>query len=100
MSSEVKVEDKITELVSFQWRNRTWQSITHALEMHEMFLHLRRVYFPYDSETAHNYARNGGVFDVSRDTSFRTFYVHRQSGGLVRVFRAVDTRELRNGRVW
>lgn len=85
---------------SFEWNGRTWAPHSEAMTTGEMAAYLRLVAFAYDSESACMLA-GGGTFDVSgrRDT-FRTFTVAQSGAGRVRLYRATDTRPLRNGSVW
>ena len=87
------------------WNDRTWLPVTEACNTDEMFAFLRARYFAYDSETARQMA-TGGMFDVSSWPkgravgTFQTYIVVSAFAGLVRLYRASDTRELRDGSTW
>lgn len=97
--------DKITAGDPIQWRDRVWTPVTDAMDPEEMFVYLRANHWPHDSESARGMS-TGGTFDVTRwpdDTSngvFTTYTVANAHAGLVRLYKATDTRELRDGQTW
>jgi hypothetical protein len=85
---------------TFVWGGRTWFAVTVAMTCGEMFSYLRGSHFRYDSESARGMSK-GGTFDVSRlDSTFKTFTVVNAGEGMVRLYRASDVRELRDGCTW
>jgi hypothetical protein len=99
-TTNLQVPATLTTPVSFEWNDRTWKSSTEAMSPMEMRIYLGARFISMQMEECYNLAMNGGTFDVTYGKFFRTYYVHKQSGGLLRLFRAVDTRELRNGATW
>lgn len=92
---------------TFDWNGRTWIPVADAMEPIEMYrwLHAPTSLFAYDSESARRLAFVGGTFDVSHFPDnetpfFRTFTVVNAGNGLVRLYSARGTRELRNGQTW
>lgn len=87
---------------SFIWNDRVWISQHDAVPSDETFTYLRGRFFSYDSESARNYADNGGTFDIHhiRGDKFHTFTVVKGYAGVMRLFVATDIRELRDGQVW
>ena len=94
---------------TFAWNGRTWAPIGDACEPIEMYrgLHSPTSLFAYDAETARRLAFIGGTYDVSHFAgsahthgTFNTFTVVNVGAGLVRMYRATDTRQLRNGGTW
>lgn len=87
------------------WRGRTWYVVTEAMVPEEMAGYLRRQHFPYDHETSERFS-TGGTFDLTSwpadapNGTFQTFTVASTHAGLVRLYRASDTRELREGSTW
>lgn len=89
---------------TFDWNGRTWQPVGDAMEPIEMFrcLHSPMARFAYDAETARGLAYCGGTYDVTHGMvgTFNTYTVVNAGGGLVREYRATDTRQLKDGRTW
>lgn len=105
MTTATMFADKITNGEVIMWQDRIWSPMTQAMTPDEMYAHLRIAYFPYDSETAHSMS-TGGTFDVTRwpadadNGEYRTYTVANAHAGLVRLYRATDTRTLKNGEIW
>lgn len=94
------VTSQITAETPIEWRDRTWVPVTEACTPDELFFILRRQYFAYDSETARAMS-TGGTFDVSSLAgTFKTYTIVNAQCGLVRMYRAADIRELRDGAPW
>ena|ERR1700733_3244260 len=85
---------------SFMWKDRLWTSQNDAMEKHEMFNYLRTTLLKWDSETAYSLSVNGGTFDITSNSTFRTYTVVKGVSGVMRLFRASDVRELRDGQTW
>ena len=89
---------------TFTWNNREWSPVGDACEPIEMYrtLHAPNAQFAYDAETARSLAFIGGTYDVSLVMSgvFWTYTIVNAGAGLVRRYRATETRELRNDQTW
>ena len=93
---------------SFAWNGRTWLPMADAMYADELFALLRAKLFAYDSESARNFANNGGTFYVSYYVTtalhiagtFDTYTVVSAGNGLKRLYRACGYRYLRDGSTW
>ena len=94
------VTDMLTVPVTFTWRNREWESVTDAMAIEEMQMYLTAHYRGIERMDAYKLILRGGLFDVVGKYSFNTYYVHRQSVGMLRLFHAIDARDLCNGQTW
>lgn len=95
----------ITRGDPIQWRDREWTPVTEAMVPNEMLTYLRGSYYSHDWVSARDIAA-GGTFDVTTwphgasNGTFHTYTVANAHGGLVRLYKATDTRDLRDGRTW
>lgn len=94
----------VIDMPVFTWRARMWHAVTDRAPVAALETHLHLTVFQYDHESAHSMA-SGGTFDVTSwpadapNGTFRTFTVVCD-GPTARMYRASDTRELRDGRTW
>lgn len=93
------IPDLLIMPVAFEWNGRTWVSITNAMTTQPMQMYIAAKYC-MSLDEAYHVSLDGGTFDVSGNHNFTSYYVHKQSAGMVRLFRATDIRQLKDGKTW